>query len=128
MVYVSVSDNHINNANKLGILKEVMGEYRLPKYLYFIRNPSWRKSFTSWRLSCHKLPIETGRHLNIPRPERKCTKCNLGVLGDEVHALFVCDNDELNKTRITYLDQIIIKSPQFQRLSHNDRLLYKIMI
>ena len=43
-----------------------------------------------WRLSNHKLYIETGRYNNppIPREDRKCVICN--VLEDEHHAIFIC--------------------------------------
>ena len=45
---------------------------------------------TRWRLSCHRLRIETGRYTRPKtlRNERKCIVCN--TLEDEYHALFVC--------------------------------------
>ena len=50
----------------------------------------YRNIITRWRLSCHPLYIETGRHRcpKIPRAERKCMYCD--VLEDEEHALFFC--------------------------------------
>ena len=51
-------------------------------------NDSQRQTITRWRLSNHKLQIELGRYLNIPREDRKCTECSL--LEDEYHAIFVC--------------------------------------
>ena len=43
-----------------------------------------------WRLSCHRLFIETGRYTSPPTPRenRKCRLCN--VLEDEYHAIFIC--------------------------------------
>ncbi len=45
---------------------------------------------TRWRLSCHKLRVETGRYEKpkLPREERLCSVCL--VLEDERHALFFC--------------------------------------
>ena len=45
---------------------------------------------TRWRLSNHKLQIETGRYRvpRVDRADRKCYECN--VLEDEHHAIFVC--------------------------------------
>ena len=49
-----------------------------------------RSVITRWRLSNHKLRIETGRYQvpYIERAERKCWQCN--VLEDESHAIFLC--------------------------------------
>ena len=49
-----------------------------------------RMVITRWRLSCHKLKIETGRYTNpiTPRDQRLCKICL--VLEDEHHALFIC--------------------------------------
>ena len=44
--------------------------------------------FTKFRLCNHRLPIETGRWLNIPREERICIICNQRCIGDEFHFLF----------------------------------------
>ena len=43
-----------------------------------------------WRLSSHKLHIETGRYKipKVPTADRKCQICN--ILEDEYHALFSC--------------------------------------
>ena len=51
---------------------------------------SKRKIITRWRLSNHKLLIETGRYCvpAIERMNRKCYGCN--VLEDESHAIFSC--------------------------------------
>ena len=50
-----------------------------------------RTIITRWRLSSHKLYIETGRY-KIPKIERNlriCKSCR--VLEDEHHALFICN-------------------------------------
>ena len=62
------------------------------KILYSsLTNDDARMIVTRWRLSCHKLHVETGRYKTpkVERQQRVCKMC--GVLEDEQHALFVCD-------------------------------------
>ena len=42
------------------------------------------------RISAHKLAIEGGRYLNIPKHERICAACNSGEVEDEEHFLLNC--------------------------------------
>ena len=54
-----------------------------------------RKIITRWRLSSHKLKIETGRY-TVPKTqmiERICKIC--GVIEDECHAIYKCDAHRL---------------------------------
>ena len=62
------------------------------KILYSsLTNDDARMIVTRWRLSCHKLHVETGRYKTpkVERQQRVCKMC--GVLEDEQHALFVCN-------------------------------------
>jgi hypothetical protein len=43
-----------------------------------------------FRLSSHYLAVETGRWSRVSQQSRICTKCQLGVVQDEHHAVFVC--------------------------------------
>ena len=58
-------------------------------YQTFI-NDYYRKVITRWRLSSHKLRIETGRYARpyIDRERRVCILCN--IVEDEEHVIFVC--------------------------------------
>ena len=47
-----------------------------------------RMVITKWRLSNHKLRVETGRRDLLPRSQRVCLVCQ--VLEDEEHVLFAC--------------------------------------
>ena len=69
-------------------------------YTSFV-NDELRMTITRWRLSCHKLRIETGRYTNpiTPRDQRLCKICL--VLEDEQHALFHCPAH--NFVRLKYI-------------------------
>ncbi len=43
-----------------------------------------------FRMGSHHLPVEEGRHFNLPRASRVCNLCNTGALGDERHMLLEC--------------------------------------
>ena len=48
------------------------------------------KKFIRFRLGCHDLPVEVGRHTGVPRRCRLCLRCTLGAVGDEKHMIFEC--------------------------------------
>ena len=43
-----------------------------------------------FRMGSHHLPVEEGRHFNLPRASRVCNLCNTDALGDERHMLLEC--------------------------------------
>ena len=74
--------------------------------LYAGRVPEYkRKAFSRFRLSSHRLRVETGRWLRIPREERVCD-CGSGSVQNEDHVLLVCDKskDIREKYRIDHQD------------------------
>ena len=58
-----------------------------------IRNTQHRISLTKFRLSNHKLMIESGRHQHIEKSQRFCHFCP-GKLEDELHFLLECKTFE----------------------------------
>ena len=40
-----------------------------------------------FRMGSHHLPVEEGRHFNLPRASRVCYLCDTDALGDERHML-----------------------------------------
>ena len=54
----------------------------LPKSMYI--------TFAKFRTGNHRFPIEVGRCQNIELAERKCTLCNTGDIGNEMHYLLIC--------------------------------------
>ena len=57
-------------------------------YILTFADDRFRAAITRWRLSNHKLKIETGRYNGTPRKNRKCYTCNADE--NEEHAVFVC--------------------------------------
>lgn len=126
LCYDNISKEHIIKSSKLCLLKQVLGHYKASKYISFIRNASLRKALTHWRLSCHSLPIERGRYANIPIQERFCSKCNNRFLGDEVHALFNCNNINIQSLRAKFLTRIFQISHQLSYFDDKGKLSYFI--
>jgi hypothetical protein len=67
---------------------------------YYLSHPDRNVRFilTQFRLSEHKLLIEIGRNLKIPRDQRLCAICN--VLEDEFHFFFECKRNTNNRNII----------------------------
>ena len=59
------------------------------KYLNHLSFP-YRRDITRLCMSSHKLNIEIGRYARVDRADRLCSKCSLGVMGDEIHFLLEC--------------------------------------
>ena len=56
-------------------------EIRFEPYLKLIKNVNQRVAVTKMQISCHLLPIETGRYKKVPRDERFCSFCKPHLLG-----------------------------------------------
>ena len=82
-----------------------------------------------FRLSNHRLPVETGRWENTPLDERKCVLCEKNDIGDEFHYLFVCYH--FKSERKNFLMPYFYKRPniiKFKELlsTENENLLIKL--
>ena len=84
-------------------------EERWPEYLKGLpgkRVHNMMKQLARFRLGCHGLQVETGRHNGVAWQDRHCTRCSanrLGMLackvGDEHHMVFDCSAfDDLRAT------------------------------
>ena len=107
------------NSSKLrtySIFKTVKGR---EKYLSEIRNISIRQQVTKFRLSNHKLAIETGRHEGVERDERVCPFCPNEV-EDEVHFLLKCPI--LKHLRDEYLEPLTCTVPGFEFFADDFKL------
>ncbi|XP_048587031.1 uncharacterized protein LOC125570103 [Nematostella vectensis] len=78
--------------NKLRTLRKFKLSHNLEDYLTDVKNIDHRIALTKFRLSNHKLAIETGRYEKpYKQPnERKCLVCQTGKVEDEEHFLLEC--------------------------------------
>jgi hypothetical protein len=53
-----------------------------------------------FRCCCHKLMIEIGRHLGIPRNERFCKDCDMSDIGDEFHFIMMCPKYQVLRNQL----------------------------
>jgi hypothetical protein len=77
---------------------------------------------TRFRISAHKLYIETGRYLGILRQDRICTRCSINEVEDEQHYLFTCPGMESNR-KILY-DTIEKCCINFKHLNNKNKLIW----
>jgi hypothetical protein len=76
----------LDNCSKLDYYKT---DYKLEEYVTNIKNQPQRRALSQFRISCHKLNVESGRYHNVPRKQRLCEFCDMGEVEDECHfALF----------------------------------------
>ena len=78
------------------------------------------------RISCHLLPIESGRYKKIPRVERLCPLCNRSEIGDEFHYLLKCTHSSLSHTRGIFLESLYSINSNFTNMSCKALFLYII--
>ena len=97
--------NDINASNRCLHYKNFKSLLNVEKYLLLDIPFVYKRSFSKFRCSNHKLTIETGRHINIPREQRICNYClnnrNVSVIDCEFHAFFHCH--KYNEVREQYL-------------------------
>ena len=69
-----MNKNKFNSSvgNKLSLYSELKNEVRFESYLDLIKNVKTRVAVTKMRISCHLVPIESGRYKKIPSVERLC--------------------------------------------------------
>ena len=65
-------------------------ELKIEKYI-FILPYNYMLHFCKCRCDCHRLPVETGRWLNVSRADRLCHLCDSAVIGDEFHYIMSCN-------------------------------------
>ena len=74
----------------------------MERYLSVIQNLEMRSHVAKFRISAHKVLIETGRYVNTERQNRICTLCERGI-GDELHYFSKCNNAPLKVNREKYI-------------------------
>lgn len=106
--YKSFWESEINDSTKHPILrtyKLFKTDFNPELYLFQVRNVNYRRALTRFRVSSHKLAIETGRHHRekVPVHKRICAFCKDQLIDDEIHFLVQCEyNKEERNTLYHY--------------------------
>ena len=119
--------NSDDNNGKLSLYRQIKGNFKLEPYLKHINKNKFRRAMTSLRISSHALEIERGRYRNIPRKERFCTVCEkLGLksIGDEKHAVLVCQKFETDRDQL--IRNISKIHPGFLSLNNDERIIFML--
>ena len=103
-------------------------------YLHQIKQLKYRRAMSMFRISAHRLEIETGRWIKtssgnnkICRNDRICTLCfenGSKIPGDEEHAILVCPS--FSSERSILLEYIDSKYPNFTHLSNFNKMFFML--
>ena len=80
----------INTLRKCCSYRLCKTDFALEPYVLTLSYNHWI-TLCKFKVSDHKLAIELGRHLNIPKEERYCNLCQQGKIGNEYHFLLECN-------------------------------------
>jgi hypothetical protein len=130
-IYINDWNTDIDKSSSLTLYRELKTEFNISDYLINMHNVKLRNTIAKMRLSSHQLNIETGRHSNIARQERKCRVCNTNDIEDEYHFILICPQYEL--LRKTYIKRCYYNKPSMYKFidllkSSNIQVLNKLAI
>ena len=86
----TIVEAQIINSNRLVTYSNIKFDFGLETYLQVIQSFKIRRALTRFRISSHSLAIETGRHHNKERSNRKCIYCNMNIIESEFHFMLIC--------------------------------------
>lgn len=112
------------HGNKLRVYRQFKNIFHKEEYLDTIKNRKYMSTFAQFRISCHKLNIETGRYLakkeRLPPHLRLCQTCK--KCEDEKHFIMYCST--YDKQRELFLNEINTIAPTCKNLSNDELFLY----
>ena len=79
----------MTDSSKLKFYSGIKTYIGFENYLDILKVSKFRHVFASFRLSCHGLEIETGRHRGIDKVNRVCKFC-INCVEDEYHFMLIC--------------------------------------
>ena len=90
--YLKEWKSHLVQSTKLQLYKSIKYDYKSEEYLDIIKNVEQRRLLTKFRISNHKLAIETGRYgkQKTQVDQRICVLCNNREIETEEHMLLHC--------------------------------------
>ena len=122
--YISHWQTQTQQQSKMQCYLALKREYSMAEYLYTVSDKKLRSTLTRYRLSGHKLMIETGRHRKtwLPLEQRLCSHCDLNQMETELHFLTECS--KYTDIRTMFCDQIQQIHQTFKTLSNQEKLSY----
>jgi len=125
LVSTSLTVSGKEGGNKLRTYKLFKTSIGYEKYLT-MNNLDKRKTITQFRISAHKLKIETGRFNNkliyVPPELRICENCSLNKIEDEFHFLLECPLYE--DLRVKLFTSISGNNKYFCQYSHGQKFIW----
>ena len=109
-----IGDDNVNH-NKLRLYASVKGSFTREPYIDLVQSRNQRSWLSRLRCSAHHLEIEQGRWTKTPVHERFCKVCNSNQVGDEFHAVMICDIFKIK--RACFLGKMESILPGFKSLS-----------
>ena len=90
--YLKAWKSYITQSRKLQLYYSIKTNYQIEEYLDTVRNYEQRRLLTKFRISNHKLAVETGRYgkQKIQVDKRYCILCNNSEIETEEHMLLHC--------------------------------------
>ena len=121
MVSTTLSISGRDGGNKLRTYQLFKRNIEYETYLT-LTNVEKRKAITQFRISAHKLRIETGRFNNklkyVPPEQRLCEYCSMNKIEDEYHYLVECPLYKDNRSKL--FSYIIEENKYFPVYNHTE--------
>jgi hypothetical protein len=95
-------------------------------YLHILSDFNQRKSFAKFRISNHKLKIETGRYSKpiTPLENHICEKCFSDEIESEEHLLLKCSFYYTSRRKLLETIKNNINHSNFEKLSFGDKFIW----
>ncbi len=122
--YITHWQTQTQQQSKMQCYLSLKREYSMAEYLYTVSDKKLRSTLTRYRLSGHKLMIETGRHRQtwlLPE-QRLCSHCDLNQMETELHFLTECS--KYTDIRTVFYNKIQQIHPTFKTLPDQEKLAY----
>ena len=101
------------------LFKENFG---LENYLLLLKKYEQRRTLTRFRVSAHKLRVETARYQGTLRQDRLCLRCTSGDTEDEKHFLFKCNKFASERKKLFQQIEGVCKN--FTSLNDDNKLIW----
>lgn len=89
-MYIQTWHSDVTECSKLDKYNNFKTIFNYEQYLSDMKDDRFRIALCQLRTSSHHLRIEDDRKLNVPRHQRLCRYCDLGLIEDEYHFCLVC--------------------------------------